>query len=89
MDLNTTSNHNIKLDIVTPEQSVYSYFVDYISFSGVDGELGILPHRCLLITMLNPGELRIKTGKTVLSKLAGNSCSPYRFRAYIRQFFVL
>jgi F-type H+-transporting ATPase subunit epsilon len=56
------STHCLKLDIVTPEQSVFSGYVDYVAVPGVSGELGILPHHCPLITMLKPGELRIRKG---------------------------
>jgi F-type H+-transporting ATPase subunit epsilon len=54
------SNKGINLDIVTPEKLVFSGNVDYVSVPGVDGELGILPHHSPLITMLQPGELRIR-----------------------------
>jgi F-type H+-transporting ATPase subunit epsilon len=59
---NSNLNHHLKLEIVTPEQSFFSNFVDYISVPGVDGEMGILPHHCPLITMLQAGELRIRKG---------------------------
>ncbi len=50
----------IKLDVVTAERVVYSDSVEMIIAPGTEGELGILPHHTPLMTMLEPGELRIK-----------------------------
>ncbi len=58
---------NIRLDVVTAERAVYSDNVDMIIAPGVEGELGILPHHTPLMTMLAPGELRIKTGGEEIS----------------------
>jgi F-type H+-transporting ATPase subunit epsilon len=52
----------IKLDIVTAERLVFSDDVDMVIASGVEGQLGILPKHAPLMTMLNPGELRVKQG---------------------------
>lgn len=52
----------IKLEIVTTEGTAYSDSVDMVIAPGVEGVLGILPHHTLLMTMLKPGELRIKIG---------------------------
>jgi F-type H+-transporting ATPase subunit epsilon len=51
-----------RLDIVTAERAVYSGEVDMVVAPGVEGQLGILPHHAPLMTMLQPGELRIKKG---------------------------
>ena len=52
----------IKLDIVTAEKMVFSGQVDMVNAPGIDGELGILPHHAPLMTILQPGELRVKKG---------------------------
>lgn len=52
----------VRLEIVTAEKLIYSEDVDMVVAPGVDGYLGILPHHTPLMTMLNPGELRIKKG---------------------------
>jgi len=57
----------IRLDIVTAERSVFSADVDMVVAPGVQGLLGILPHHAPLMTMLEPGELRIKKGEEELS----------------------
>ena len=52
----------IKLDIVTAEHLVFSEDVDIVVAPGIDGELAILPHHAPLMTMLQPGELRVRKG---------------------------
>jgi F-type H+-transporting ATPase subunit epsilon len=52
----------IKLDIVTAEHLVYSDDVDIVVAPGIDGELAVLPHHAPLMTMLQPGELRVRKG---------------------------
>jgi F-type H+-transporting ATPase subunit epsilon len=51
-----------RLEIVTAERVVFSDEVDLVVAPGVQGELGILPHHAPLMTMLLPGELRVKKG---------------------------
>ena len=53
---------SIKLDIVTAEGVVFSEDVDVVVAPGVEGQLGILPHHTPLMTMLQPGELRVRKG---------------------------
>ena len=52
----------IKLEVVTAERLVYSDTVDMVIAPGIEGELGILPHHTPLMTLLKPGELRVKKG---------------------------
>ncbi|HEY41753.1 MAG TPA: F0F1 ATP synthase subunit epsilon [Dehalococcoidia bacterium] len=52
----------IRLDIVTAEHLVFSDDVDIVVAPGIDGELAILPHHAPLMTMLQPGELRVRKG---------------------------
>ena len=52
----------IKIDIVTSERLVLSDQVDMVIAPGIEGELGILPHHTPLMTLLKPGELRLKKG---------------------------
>ena len=52
----------IKLDVVTAERVVFSDDVDVVGAPGIEGQLGILPHHAPLVTMLQPGELLVKTG---------------------------
>ena len=58
---------SIKLDIVTAERQVYSDDVDVVVAPGVEGQLGILPHHTPLMTMLQPGELRLRKGGEEIS----------------------
>jgi F-type H+-transporting ATPase subunit epsilon len=62
----------LKLEIVTQERSIYSDDVDFVIAPGVEGELGILPNHCPLITMLQPGELKIiKKDEEILIAIGG------------------
>jgi F-type H+-transporting ATPase subunit epsilon len=66
------SVHRLKLEIVTPENLVFSEWVDSLIAPGISGELCILPSHCPLITMLQPGELRIiKKGEELLLAIGG------------------
>ena len=49
----------LHLEIVTPEQKIYSDDVDSVVIPGVEGELGVLPQHVPLMTQLLPGELRV------------------------------
>jgi F-type H+-transporting ATPase subunit epsilon len=46
------------LEIVTPEQKIFSGTVSNVLLPGADGELGVLPGHSALVTALQPGELR-------------------------------
>ncbi len=66
-DQNIGVHIGFQLNIVTPEQLVFSDIVDYLAVPGVDGDLGILPHHSPLITLLKPGILRIRKGSEEVS----------------------
>jgi F-type H+-transporting ATPase subunit epsilon len=54
----------LKLEIVTPEEKIYSEDVDMVTLPGAEGELGVYPKHVPLLTTLKPGELRvIKDGR--------------------------
>jgi len=57
----------IKFDLVTAERLVYSEEVDEVVAPGTEGELGILPHHAPLMTMLKPGEVKLKKGAEEIS----------------------
>ena len=50
----------LRLEIVTPEEIMYSGEVEMITLSGVVGEMGILPHHVPLMTKLVPGEITVR-----------------------------
>ena len=52
--------NTIKLEIVTPEATVYSEDVDMVTLPGVEGQMGILPQHVRLMTQLVPGELIVR-----------------------------
>ena len=61
----------LHLEIVTPEQKIYSDDVDSVVIPGVEGELGVLPQHVPLMTQLLPGELRVLKGGEELRLAVG------------------
>ncbi|XOU93873.1 MAG: F0F1 ATP synthase subunit epsilon [Candidatus Kerfeldbacteria bacterium] len=53
----------LNFEIITPEKVVYSDQVDEVVLPTVQGEIGILPNHIPLVSILKPGELKIKKGK--------------------------
>ncbi len=54
----------LQLEIVTPEEKIFSGEVENVYFPGSDGEIGILEMHVPLVTGLMPGELRyLQEGK--------------------------
>lgn len=49
----------LNLEIVTPEGTIYSQTIDSVVLPTLNGEIGILPGHIPLLTMLNPGELKV------------------------------
>jgi len=52
----------LRLEIVTPDAIVYSEDVDMVTFTSVEGQLGILPQHVNLMTQLVPGEMIVRKG---------------------------
>ena len=52
----------LKLEIVTPEEKIYSEDVEMVTLPGSEGELGVYPKHVPLLTTLKPGELRVVKG---------------------------
>src|SRR5947207_14314099 len=50
----------LKLEIVAPEEKIYSEVVEMVTLPGSEGELGVYPKHVPLLTTLNPGELRVR-----------------------------
>ena len=57
------AENKLNFEITTPEKVVYSDKVDEVVLPTVQGEIGILPNHIPLVSILKPGELRIKKGK--------------------------
>jgi F-type H+-transporting ATPase subunit epsilon len=56
----------VRLELVTPESKSFSDDVDSVVIPGVEGELGVLPMHAPLMTLLEPGELRVmKNGEEI------------------------
>lgn len=52
----------MQVAVVTGENEIYRGEAEEVIVSGVDGEMGILPHHATLLTALKAGEMRIKLG---------------------------
>lgn len=52
----------MRLEIITAERVVFSDDVELVVAPGVEGQLGILPHHAPLLTILQPGEIRVVKG---------------------------
>ena len=50
----------LHVEVVTQDRNVYNGEADMVVAPGSEGVLGILPRHAPLLTMLKPGELRIK-----------------------------
>src|SRR5262249_40300200 len=50
----------LRLEIVTPEATVYSEDVDSVTLPAVQGQIGILPHHIWLMTQMVPGEMMVR-----------------------------
>jgi F-type H+-transporting ATPase subunit epsilon len=52
----------LKLEIVTPEATVYSEDVDMVTLPGVVGQIGVYPLHVPLMTQMVPGEMIVRKG---------------------------
>ena len=54
----------LKLEIVTPQATVFSEHVTMVTLPASDGQIGVYPQHERLITRIIPGEIIITTGNT-------------------------
>ena len=52
----------LKLEIVTPDGTVYSEDVDMVTLPGVEGQMGIYPRHVPLMSQMTPGEIIVNKG---------------------------
>jgi F-type H+-transporting ATPase subunit epsilon len=62
----------LKLEIVTPEATVYSEDVEMVTLPGSEGELGVYPQHVPLMTQLVAGEVAVKKGNQPYFLAIGN-----------------
>src|SRR6266478_1317054 len=53
-------DNTLKLEIVTPDGTVYSEDVEMVTLPGVAGQMGILPQHVPLISQMVPGEMIVR-----------------------------
>ena len=54
----------LKLEIVTPETTIYSEDVEMVTLPGSEGEAGIYPNHVPLMTQVQAGEILVNRGGT-------------------------
>jgi len=64
--------NSLKLEIVTPEEKVFSDDVDSVTLTGVEGEMGILPNHVPLMTQLVAGEIIAHKGQDTIFLAVGD-----------------
>jgi F-type H+-transporting ATPase subunit epsilon len=52
----------LRLEIVTPEGTIYSEDVEMVTLEGAEGQIGILPQHTRLMTQMVPGEMIVVRG---------------------------
>src|SRR5947207_6687149 len=52
--------NTLKLQIITPEGTVYSEDVEMVGLRALEGQIGILPHHIRLMTQMLPGEMMVR-----------------------------
>jgi len=52
--------YTLQLEIVTPEAKVFSDYVEMVTLTGVEGDLGILPGHEPVMTQLTAGEIIVR-----------------------------
>ena len=63
-----TSNEQtgkILLEVVTPDNLIFSEYVDQVLAPGTEGDFGVLPGHCPFLTTLRIGELEYRIGEKV------------------------
>ena len=50
----------LKLEIVTPQATVFSDDVEMVTLPGVDGEIGVYPNHVRLMTQMVPGQVTVQ-----------------------------
>ncbi|MGZ5182416.1 MAG: F0F1 ATP synthase subunit epsilon [Ramlibacter sp.] len=50
----------LKVDVVSPEEEIFSGLAEFVALPGEVGELGIYPQHTPLLTRIRPGAVRIK-----------------------------
>ena len=52
----------MKLEIVTPQATVFSEDVEMVTFPAIEGQMGVYPDHVRLITPIEPGEVIVNAG---------------------------
>lgn len=61
----------LHVEVVAAERAVLSQDVDEVLAHTLEGQIGILPHHAPLLTLLAPGELRLRRGSEEIALALG------------------
>jgi len=53
----------LRLEIVTPQATVFSEDVNMVTLPAIDGQIGVYPQHVRLITQIVPGEIIVSAGR--------------------------
>ena len=56
--------YSLQLEIVTPEAKVFSDYVEMVTLTGIDGDMGIYPEHMPVMTQLVAGEIIVDRKST-------------------------
>lgn len=62
----------MQLDIISPDESIFSGEVDYVQLPGTDGLFGVLKNHAPLISTLSAGKINIKDNNSEEQSFAIN-----------------
>jgi F-type H+-transporting ATPase subunit epsilon len=61
----------LRLEIVTPQATVFSEDVEMVTLPALEGQIGVYPQHVRVITQLVPGELIVNQGRETRSLAVG------------------
>ena len=53
----------MRVEIITPDKELFKGEASYVGVPGVDGGMGFLNNHAPLITVLKPGDVKVRTDK--------------------------
>lgn len=66
--------NKLQLQVITPERTVFDDQVDEVILPTTSGEIGVLPNHVPMVTIIKPGEVRIKKGSETIYLATYGGC---------------
>lgn len=64
----------IRLQVITPERTVFDEDVDEVTLPTTSGEIGVLPNHVPLMSIIKPGEVKIKKDSQIIYLATYGGC---------------